>query len=59
MQLQLKCYDNKMVKSPFNFVIFLLTQPQMANQKKYQWRLLTLVHRGHCRVRKVTMSGPF
>ena len=31
-----KCYDNKMIKSPYNFVIFLLTQPQVANQQQQQ-----------------------
>ena len=33
-------YDNKMVKSPFNCIIFPLTQPQVAKwltQKKYSW----------------------
>ena len=34
MQLLLKCFDNEMVKSPYNYVIFPLTQPQMANQQK-------------------------
>ena len=28
MLLLVKCYDNKMVKSPYNCVIFPLTQPQ-------------------------------
>ena len=32
--LLVKWYDNKMVKSPFNCVIFPLTQPQVANQQK-------------------------
>ena len=30
----IKCYDNKMVKSPFNCVIPPLTQPQVANQQQ-------------------------
>ena len=30
--LLVKCYDNKMVKSPYNCVIYPLTQPQVANQ---------------------------
>ena len=34
MLLLVKCYDKKMVKSPFNCVIFPLTQPQVANQQK-------------------------
>ena len=29
-----KCFDNKMAKSPFNCVTFPLTQPQKANQQK-------------------------
>ena len=29
-----KLFDNKMVKTPYNYVIFPLTQPQEANQKK-------------------------
>ena len=29
-----KCYDNKKVKSPYNCVIFPLTQLQVANQQK-------------------------
>ena len=29
-----KCYDNKKVKSPYNWVISPLTQPQTANQEK-------------------------
>ena len=29
-----ECYDNEMVKSPYNCVIYLLTQPQVANQQK-------------------------
>ena len=33
-QLLVKCYDDKMVKSPFSWVIFPLTQPQVVNQKK-------------------------
>ena len=28
------CYDNKMVKSPFNCVIFLLAQSKVAKQQK-------------------------
>ena len=38
-----KWYVNTMVKSPFNCVIFLLTQPQVANQLKnliYQTKFL-------------------
>ena len=31
---EVKCYDNKIVKSPFSCVILLLTQPQVANQQK-------------------------
>ena len=34
MQWLVKCYDNKMVKSPLTWVIYLLTQPQVANQQK-------------------------
>ena len=34
MQLLVKCYDNKMVKSPITWVIYPLTQLQLANQKK-------------------------
>ena len=30
----LKCYDNKMVKSPYNCFIYPLNQPQVANQQK-------------------------
>ena len=33
-QLLVKCYDIKMVKSPYNCVIFPLTQPQVANQQQ-------------------------
>ena len=29
-----KCYDNKMVQSPFNWVIYPLTQPKVTNQQK-------------------------
>ena len=32
--LLVKCYDNKMVKLPYNCDIYPLTQPQVANQKK-------------------------
>ena len=32
--LLVKCYDNKKVKSPYNWVISPLTQPQVANQQK-------------------------
>ena len=32
--LLVKCYDNKMVKSPDNWVIRSSTQPQVANQQK-------------------------
>ena len=34
MQLLLKYYDNKMVKSPYNYAFFLLTKPQVANQQQ-------------------------
>ena len=34
--LLVKCCDNKKVKSPYNWVIFLLTQPQVANQQQQQ-----------------------
>ena len=34
-----KCYDNKMVKSPYNWVIYPLTQPQMANQQQQKKKL--------------------
>ena len=36
IQLMVKCYDKKMVKSPFNWVIFPLTQLQVANQQQQQ-----------------------
>ena len=32
--LLVKCYDNKMVNSPFNYVISPLTHPQVANQQQ-------------------------
>ena len=32
--LPVKCYDNKMVKSPYNWVIFPLTQPLVAKKTK-------------------------
>ena len=32
--LLVKCYDNIKAKSPYNWVISLLTQPQVANKKK-------------------------
>ena len=32
--LLVKWYDNKMVKLPFNCVIFPLTQPQVANKQE-------------------------
>ena len=32
--LLVKCYGNRKVKSPHNWVIYPLTQPQMANQQK-------------------------
>ena len=35
-----KCYDNKMVKSPYNCVIFPLTQPQVANQQQQQQKII-------------------
>ena len=31
--LLVKCYDNKKVESPYNWVISPLTQPQVANQQ--------------------------
>ena len=34
MQLLVKCYDCKMVKSPNNWVICPLTLPHVANQQK-------------------------
>ena len=34
--LLVKFYDNKKVKSPYNWVISLLTQPQVANQQQQQ-----------------------
>ena len=34
MLVLIKCYDNKMVKSPYNCVIYPLTQPQVGNQQK-------------------------
>ena len=34
VQLLEKWYDNKMVKSSHNCVIFQLTQPEVANQQK-------------------------
>ena len=39
MQLLVKCYDNKNVKSPYNWVISHLTQPQVANQRKSNYNL--------------------
>ena len=37
MLLLVKCYDNKMVKSSYNYVVYPLIQPQVANQQnKYQ-----------------------
>ena len=32
--LLVKCYDNKMAKSPYNCFIFPLNQPQVANQQQ-------------------------
>ena len=32
--LLVNCYDNKKVKSPYNWAISPLTQPQVANQQK-------------------------
>ena len=32
--LLVKCHDNKKIKSPYNWVISPLTQPQVANQQK-------------------------
>ena len=34
--LLVKCYDDKKVKSPYNWVISLLTQPEVANQQQQQ-----------------------
>ena len=34
--LLVKCYDNKMVKSPLTWVIYPLTQPQVENQQQQQ-----------------------
>ena len=34
MPLQVKCYDNKKVKSPYNWIIYPLTKPQVANHQK-------------------------
>ena len=34
MLLLAKCYDKKWFISPYNWVIYPLTQPQVANQKK-------------------------
>ena len=34
MLLLVKCYDNKKIKSPYNWVISPLTQPEVANQQK-------------------------
>ena len=34
MRLLVKFNDNKMVKSPYNCVIFPLTQPQVGNQQQ-------------------------
>ena len=34
MLLLVKCFDNKMVKLPFNLIIFPLIKPQEANQQK-------------------------
>ena len=36
MLVLVKCLDNKKVKPPYNWVIFPLTQPQVANQRKKQ-----------------------
>ena len=35
VHLLVKCYDNKMVKSPYNCVIFPLTQPLVDNQQNF------------------------
>ena len=42
MLLLVKCYDNKMVKSPYNCFIFPFTQPQMANQQQQKNGLFIL-----------------
>ena len=34
MLLLVKCYDKKWFMSPYNWVIYPLTQPQVANQQK-------------------------
>ena len=34
MLFLVKCYDNKMVKLPYNLIILPLIEPQVANQKK-------------------------
>ena len=36
--LLVKCYDNKMVKLPYNCDIYPLTQTQVANQKKIKFK---------------------
>ena len=41
--LLVKCNDNKMVKSPYNCVIFTLTQPQVANQQEKKYNLQRLL----------------
>ena len=46
MQLLVKCYDNKTVKSPKNWVIY----PQVANQqqKKYAFWVMIICQLTHC-----------
>ena len=44
MLLLVKCYDNKMVKSPCNLVNFLLTQPQVANQQQQKKNVKVLTN---------------
>ena len=39
--LLVKCYDNNKVKSPYNWVISSLTQPQVANQQKKREKTFT------------------
>ena len=42
MSLLVKCYDNKMVKSPFILIIVYLIKPQMANQQQKKQKTITL-----------------
>ena len=36
-----KCYDNKMAKSPYNLIIHPLIKPQVANQQQQQKNITT------------------